>query len=124
MKATPSRRPDIFPEFKPLKPQLPQPMPGDPEVPNDEEEADEKRQKVRQRAGCGARAQAVIQRPVASSGRVAFCPPCEPLTPLTHAMWLQPGEPPDKKDPDKENPDDPEQPEKEKPEKPAEPEEQ
>ena len=47
MKATPSRRPDIFPEFKPLKPQLPQPMPGDPEVPNDEEEADEKRQKVR-----------------------------------------------------------------------------
>ena len=74
MKATPSRRPDIFPEFKPLKPQLPQPMPGDPEVPNDEEEADEKRQKVRQRAGCGARAQAVIQRPVTRSGLVAFCP--------------------------------------------------
>lgn len=52
MKATPSRRPDIFPEFKPLKPQLPQPMPGDPEVPNDEEEAEEKRQKV----GCCHRA--------------------------------------------------------------------
>ena len=58
MKATPSRRPDIFPEFKPLKPQLPQPMPGDPEVPNDEEEADEKRQKVRQQPGCGARPKA------------------------------------------------------------------
>lgn len=55
MKATPSRRPDIFPEFKPLKPQLPQPMPGDPEVPNDEEEADEKRQKVRVAARSGGR---------------------------------------------------------------------
>lgn len=38
MKANPSRRPDIFPEFKPMKPPLPQPMPGDPEQPDDEEE--------------------------------------------------------------------------------------
>jgi hypothetical protein len=93
MKATPSRRPDIFPEFKPLKPQLPQPMPGDPEVPNDEEEADEKRQKVRERAGCGVRAQAVIQRPVTSIGRVALWPPfwCAPLPRLhvlTRVMWF------------------------------------
>ena len=52
MKATPSRRPDIFPEFKPLKPQLPQPMPGDPEMPNDEEEEEEKRKKVRLEQRC------------------------------------------------------------------------
>lgn len=38
MKANPSRRPDIFPEFKPMKPPLPQKMPGDPEQPDDEEE--------------------------------------------------------------------------------------
>lgn len=38
VKANPSRRPDIFPEFKPMKPPLPQKMPGDPEQPDDEEE--------------------------------------------------------------------------------------
>ena len=36
MKANPSRRPDIFPDFKPQKTQLPKPLPGDPEVPDDE----------------------------------------------------------------------------------------
>lgn len=52
MKANPSRRPDIFPEFKKIKPQLPQPMPGDPELPNDEEEEEAKKRKTaRLRAG-------------------------------------------------------------------------
>ena len=50
MKANPSRRPDILPEFKPLKPQLPQPMPGDPEVPNDEEEEEAKKRKTVRRS--------------------------------------------------------------------------
>mmetsp|Transcript_9103 Transcript_9103/g.18847 ORF Transcript_9103/g.18847 Transcript_9103/m.18847 type:complete len:141 (-) Transcript_9103:340-762(-) len=36
MKPGPSRRPDIFPEFQPIKPPLPQPMPGDPEEPEEE----------------------------------------------------------------------------------------
>merc|ERR1719160_341991 len=35
---TPSRRPDIFPEFDRLKPPLPKPMPGDPQLPDEEEE--------------------------------------------------------------------------------------
>jgi len=38
MKPGPSRRPDIFPDFQPMKPALPQPMPGDPEEPEEMEE--------------------------------------------------------------------------------------
>merc|ERR1711959_437092 len=34
---TPSLRPDIFPEFDQLISPLPRPMPGDPEMPDDEE---------------------------------------------------------------------------------------
>mmetsp|Transcript_5317 Transcript_5317/g.7195 ORF Transcript_5317/g.7195 Transcript_5317/m.7195 type:complete len:128 (+) Transcript_5317:163-546(+) len=40
-KPGPSRRPDIFPEFTPIKPPLPQPMPGDPEEPEEPEEGEE-----------------------------------------------------------------------------------
>ena len=38
LKPGPSRRPDIFPEFTPIKPPLPQPMPGDPEEPEEDED--------------------------------------------------------------------------------------
>lgn len=31
----PSRRPDIFPEFEPMETPLPQPPPGDPELPDE-----------------------------------------------------------------------------------------
>ena len=55
VKANPSRRPDIFPEFKPMKPALPQPMPGDPEVPDDEEEDEKNKKKKKARAAAHAR---------------------------------------------------------------------
>eukprot|EP00232_Nephroselmis_pyriformis_P020947 CAMPEP_0182868090 /NCGR_PEP_ID=MMETSP0034_2-20130328/9110_1 /TAXON_ID=156128 /ORGANISM="Nephroselmis pyriformis, Strain CCMP717" /LENGTH=141 /DNA_ID=CAMNT_0025000479 /DNA_START=32 /DNA_END=454 /DNA_ORIENTATION=+ len=44
MKPNPSRRPDVFPEFKPIDP-VPEfrPMPGDPEVPDDEEKEEEEK---------------------------------------------------------------------------------
>ena len=34
----PSKRPDIWPEFEPMETPLPNPMPGDPEQPNEQEE--------------------------------------------------------------------------------------
>ncbi|GBG88685.1 hypothetical protein CBR_g48216 [Chara braunii] len=37
----PSRRPDIFPQFTPMKTPLPQPMPGDPPEKEDEDEEDD-----------------------------------------------------------------------------------
>lgn len=40
----PSKRPDIFPEFdKPERVFLPKPLPGDPEMPDEEEEESKKR---------------------------------------------------------------------------------
>ena len=35
----PSKRPDIWPEFEPMETPLPNPMPGDPEQPNEAEES-------------------------------------------------------------------------------------
>ncbi len=62
MKANPSRRPDIFPEFKPMKPALPQPMPGDPELPDDEEEEEKQKKKKKARSG-GLRLRCTRARP-------------------------------------------------------------
>ncbi len=41
----PSKRPDIFPEFEKIKPErfLPKPLPGDPEMPDEELEESAKR---------------------------------------------------------------------------------
>lgn len=39
----PSRRPDIFPEWEKLETPLPKPMPGDPELPDEEEEEEKKK---------------------------------------------------------------------------------
>ncbi|KFM25251.1 hypothetical protein F751_3931 [Auxenochlorella protothecoides] len=39
----PSRRPDIFPEFEKLDTPLPKPLPGDPELPDEEEEEEKKK---------------------------------------------------------------------------------
>ncbi|QDZ23559.1 hypothetical protein HOP50_10g60980 [Chloropicon primus] len=38
----PSKRPDIWPEFEPMETPLPNPMPGDPEQPNEAEEEETK----------------------------------------------------------------------------------
>merc|ERR1712032_440854 len=42
-KPPPSRRPDIFPEFKPIKTPMPKPMPGDPEEQDEEDEEDKEK---------------------------------------------------------------------------------
>lgn len=41
----PSRRPDIFPEFEKLETPLPKPLPGDPELPDEEEQEEEEKKK-------------------------------------------------------------------------------
>lgn len=41
----PSRRPDIFPEFEKLETPLPKKLPGDPELPEDEEEEQKEKEK-------------------------------------------------------------------------------
>ena len=66
VKANPSRRPDIFPEFKPMKPALPQPMPGDPEVPDEfeEDEKQKKKKKVRALAALPLRQAAALSERV------------------------------------------------------------
>ena len=74
MKANPSRRPDIFPEFKPMKPALPQPMPGDPEVPDDEEEDEKNKKKKKVRATAHARRRR-RRRADASRGCADACAP-------------------------------------------------
>ncbi len=74
----PSRRPDIFPEFEKMdKVFLPKPLPGDPEMPDEEDEESKKRtvrQKRMQPAGspatlCFLPADAWRPRPRAQAGR-------------------------------------------------------
>ena len=75
VKANPSRRPDIFPEFKPMKPALPQPMPGDPEVPDDEEEDEKnkKKKKARRLAAHAPPRQAAADERLRASADAARC---------------------------------------------------
>jgi len=43
VRAVPSRRPDIFPDLKEPKQPMPNPMPADPEMPDEEEEEEERK---------------------------------------------------------------------------------
>ena len=47
VRAVPSRRPDIFPDLQEIKQPMPNPLPGDPEMP-DEEEEERKGKKIRE----------------------------------------------------------------------------
>ena len=44
VRAVPSRRPDIFPDLKEIKQPMPNPLPGDPEMPDEEEEEKERKE--------------------------------------------------------------------------------
>ena len=44
VRAVPSRRPDIFPDLKEIKQPMPNPLPGDPEMPDEEEEEQERKE--------------------------------------------------------------------------------
>jgi len=44
VRAVPSRRPDIFPDLQEIKQPMPNPLPGDPEMPDEEEEEEERKE--------------------------------------------------------------------------------
>ena len=44
VRAVPSRRPDIFPDLQEIKQPMPNPLPGDPEMPDEEEEEQERKE--------------------------------------------------------------------------------